>query len=221
MGEQIKVAILEDHPIVVDGYTMNLRDLEDISIVQVAANGEELTSMLKEHPDIDVLIMDINVPMSADDKEGNIPILHLAPEILEKRPNINILVISMLKEPFLIKELMDAGVRGYLLKGDNEASRQLPSVIRRVTRGTICLSENAKDLLESVEESNPYGITYRQLEILSMCAAYPDSTSDQLANQLGIVGSTVRNLLQGVYTRLNVHTKAAAIARARELKLIP
>jgi len=67
------------------------------------------------------------------------------------------------------------------------------------------------------KESTP---TVRQLEVLSLCASYPDATSAELANRLGIANSTFRNLLSEAYLRLDVRNRTSAIAKARQLGLI-
>jgi DNA-binding CsgD family transcriptional regulator len=90
-----------------------------------------------------------------------------------------------------------------------------------VSKGELYLSENAKVKLQEAGSGNKLGITNRQLEILSLCAAYPDLSSDQLADRLGVASSSLRTTLSETYFRLNVHTKAAAISKARELGLIP
>jgi DNA-binding NarL/FixJ family response regulator len=151
---------------------------------------------------------------------NSIPILFLAPKILEEYPNIRILIVSMVMAPSLIKELSDAGISGYVFKEDSESMRKLPAVIRMVARGELYFSESAKEKMEGVDAGNTFGITHRQLEILSLCAAYPDLSSDQLSETLGVASSSLRTTLSETYSRLNVHTKAAAISRARDLGLI-
>ena len=66
-------------------------------------------------------------------------------------------------------------------------------------------------------EPRPSG---RQLEALSLCAAYPDATTAELAGMLGVAHSTLRNLLSGAYLRLNVRSRTAAVAKAKRLGLI-
>ena len=218
MSGFIKIAILEDHQSVVDGYMFRLRDANDIEVGGVAANGEELSDLLQKNPNIKVLVMDVQAPVSAEDS-NIIPILHLVPKILEEHPNISILIISMVMEQSLIKALVDAGVSGYVFKEDSASIRNLPVVIRKVFRGELYFSEKAKAKLEDASV-NPLGITNRQLEILSLCAAYPDLSSDQLAERLGVASSSLRTALSETYSRLNVHTKAAAISRAKDLGFI-
>jgi DNA-binding CsgD family transcriptional regulator len=64
-------------------------------------------------------------------------------------------------------------------------------------------------------------LTPRQLEALSLCASHPDGETGLLANQLGVTGSTLRNLLSNSYLRLGVRTRAAAIAKAHQLGILP
>jgi DNA-binding NarL/FixJ family response regulator len=63
-------------------------------------------------------------------------------------------------------------------------------------------------------------LTQRQLEVLSMCAAYPNLSTSDLAQKLNIANSTMRNLLSEAYLRLQVINRTAAIAKARQLGLI-
>jgi DNA-binding CsgD family transcriptional regulator len=60
----------------------------------------------------------------------------------------------------------------------------------------------------------------RQLETLSLCQAYPNESTAQLAARLSIANSTLRNLLSGAYIKLDVHTRNAAITKASQLGLI-
>lgn len=218
MSHSIKISIIDDHQGIIDGYKFRLQNVEDIEIIDVAMDGEELESMLATHPEIDVLIMDINVPVSARSKNF-FPILQLVPKILEDHPNIRVLIISMLSELNLIKELVDAGISGYVVKDDVESIRALSSILRKINRGELYFSESIKGKLQDFV--NQFGLTNRQLEILSVCAAYPDLTSEQVAEMIDIASSSLRTTLSAIYSRLNVRSKAAAIFKAKDLGLIP
>jgi DNA-binding NarL/FixJ family response regulator len=219
MASPIKVAILEDHQSIIDGYHMRLDDASGIKVVGIANNGQELNSLLEQKQEVDVLIMDVNVP-SSPVNENPIPILHYVPKILKSRPNVNILIVSMHTQSSLVKALASAGVSGYIFKHDSEAIRKLPAIIKTISSGGKYFHENESEA-EKTEVSNAHGLTSRQLEILTFCASYPDLPTDQIAQQLGSAHSTIRNLLSETYVRLNVHSKAAAIAKARALGLIP
>jgi DNA-binding CsgD family transcriptional regulator len=93
-------------------------------------------------------------------------------------------------------------------------------VVRLVAKGGVYFSAQAFEQWQkskAVRESVP---TARQLEILSQCAAYPNLTTVELAKQLSIAPTTVRNLLSLAYRRLGVANRAAAITKARHLGLI-
>ena len=91
--------------------------------------------------------------------------------------------------------------------------------MRHVANGGIYFSEGAS--WEPQAESLDSILTPRQLEALSLCASQPDGDTFFLANELGVTGSTLRNLLSNSYFRLGVRTRAAAIARAHQLGIIP
>lgn len=218
MSHSIKIAIIEDHQGIIDGYKFRLQKAEDIEIIDVAMNGEELNDLLATHLEIDILIMDINVPVSTQNKNF-FPILQLVPKIIEEHPNTRVLIISMLSELNLIKDLVDAGISGYVVKDDVESIRALSSILRKINRGELYFSESIKGKLQDFV--NQFGLTNRQLEILSVCAAYPDLTSEQVAEMIDIASSSLRTTLSAIYSRLNVRSKAAAIFKAKDLGLIP
>ena len=218
MLDKTRVTIIEDHQSIIDGYIYRLSANPQIDVVATAMYGEELESVLTEHP-TDVLIADINVP-TAQDNHNPYPILHLIPKLLQKHPDLNILVISMYNKPTIIQTVMEAGASGYILKDDQASIQDLANVVTMVAKGGIHLSQPVfEQLFKRVEQES--ALTSRQLEVLSLCYAYPDATSGELASRLGVANSTFRNLLSGAYLQLKVHTRAAAIMKATELGLIP
>jgi DNA-binding NarL/FixJ family response regulator len=219
MSATIKVAILENHQIFIDSYVMRLHEVRELEVVGIAYNGKELDGLLSDHHEINVLIMDIQVPTSSKD-QNHIFILTYIQKILNLKPNMKILLISMLKVQTLVKALVEEGINGYIFKDDNLSIRNLHVVVKNIARGEKYFSETARSMLEDTSP-NPYGLTQRQLEILSICAIYPDLSLDQLALKLDIASSTLRNTLSESYARLKVHNKTAALAQARLLGLIP
>ena len=119
----------------------------------------------------------------------------------------------------LIKSIMDAGASGYILKDDQATIKELGNVVITIAKGGIHLSQGAYQKLFRKPSENLVP-TSRQLEVLSMCAAYPDATTAELANHLEIKSSTIRNLLSDAYLRLKVRNRGAAVTKARQLGLI-
>ena len=218
MNEIIRVAILDDHQAVMDGYVYRLSKAGDIEVTAQLMYGEEVEPALQVQQ-ADVLILDISVPTSPSNPNP-FPILFLVPRLVEKYPDLSVLIISMHSQRSLVRLLLDAGANGYILKDDRSAIMDLPAVIRLIHKGGIYFSQKISEMVTSKPDENENMLTPRQLEVLSYCAAYPEITTSQLASQLNISPSTVRNLLSGAYLRLDVPNRSAAIAKARQLQLI-
>lgn len=213
----IRVAILDDHQSVLDGLYFRLSQSPTISVVGMATYASELEPLLAGSK-VDVLLLDIGVPISADDdRYYDIP--HAIPGLLERYPTLEILVITMRHESALIRQVMDAGVSGYVLKDDSPAIRQIGSIVESIVAGGIYVSEKASQQLNK-QRTGETALTERQLEILTCASAHPDLTSTQIAKQLGIAPSTVRNQLSRAYLSLGVRNCTAAIIKAREMGLI-
>ena len=217
MPDKIHVAILDDHQSILDGYKYRLGQIEEIEVVATARTSQDLEPMLTKY-NPDVLLMDVNVPVSPD-TPAPFPILNVIPQLLQKHPSLVILVISMHTERTLIKAVMDMGGSGYVLKDDRAAIQNLGSIILSVAHGGIFFSQKIKEQLLSSQDEAML-LTARQLEVLSLFAADPELTSAAVALDLNISNSTVRNLLSGAYLRLGVHNRAAAIAKAQHLNLL-
>ncbi len=217
MVKKIRVSILDDHQSIIDGYLFRLSQYTDIEVVASGNYGCELDGLLENYS-VDVLILDVQVP-TAQNNANPFPILYLIPELLRKYPDLYILIISMHNIPALIKSVMDGGASGYILKDDYATIKILGDVIRTVYQGGIFLSQEAYQQLFK-KMPREFALTQRQVEAISLCAANPDATTAQLAEQLGVAHSTMRNLLSHAYLRLDVRNRTAAIAKARRMGLI-
>ena len=217
--EKVRVAILDDHQSIIDGYIYRLDNTPGIEVVATAIFGEELEPMLAKQS-VDVLLLDLSVRIS-EENSNPFPILHIIPRLLQKYPDLVVLVISMFVEPGLMRSIVEAGASGYMLKDDTGAFRELGNVVLSVARGGIYFSRRVHGLyVQSGQVGSGISLTPRQLELLSLCAAYPDLSTADLAQKMSVSNSTVRNLLSSAYLRLNVHSRTAAIEKAREMGLI-
>jgi DNA-binding NarL/FixJ family response regulator len=216
MLTKIRVAILDDHQSIIDGFTYRLSQDSKIQIVGTATYGEDLEPMIANN-DVDVLLLDVSVPNSPTD-HNQYPILHIIPLLLQKYSKLNILVISMFTQRALIEALVNSGICGYIFKDDQASIQQLEKIVRTIANGGIYFSPGA--YREAPGESPDSILTPRQLEALSLCASLPDNETIALAKKLSITGSTLRNLLSGAYLRLGVRTRAAAIAKAHQLGIL-
>ena len=219
MAPKIRVAILDDHQGIIDGYQYRLSGATDIEVVATALYGEELEPILSRKP-VDVLLLDVHVPTSASNPNPY-PILFQIPKLLQIYPDISVLVISMHAQRTLISAIMESGASGYILKDDQASIRELASIVRMVANGGVHLSPLAyQQLLKRHTGELGQPLTPRQLEALSLCAAHPGASTAELAKKMNIAHSTMRNLLSGGYLKLKVRTRAEAVARARQMGLI-
>lgn len=220
MNNKIRVVILDDHQAIIDGYLYRLRNAPDIEVEAALLFGEELDAALAQHA-ADVLLLDLQVPISSDNPNP-FPILHELPRLLEAYPKLDVLVVTMHAQPALIQAVMEAGASGYILKDDVSSFRDLASVIRSVASQGIYLSPaayqalNARRVHESAKLLSP-----RQLEAISLCAAYPGASTAELATMMEISHSTFRNLLSGAYIKFGVPNRISAVFKAQQTGLIP
>jgi len=218
-AEKVRVAILDDHQSIIDGYIYRLSSTSEIEVVATASFGEELEKVLDKHP-ADVLLLDLSVRTSAENPNP-FPILFLVPKLLQKYPDLSVLIISMFSEPGLMRSIIEAGASGYILKDDLSAFRELGNVVLSVAHGGIYFSKKAHSLYRQAEASNgTHVLTPRQKEVVCLCAAYPDASTADLAQMMNVSNSTVRNLLSSMYLRLEVHSRTAAVEKAREMGII-
>ena len=219
MSNKIRVSILDDHQSIIDGYIHRLSEDSKIMVAAAMSYAEELEPSLAAHP-TDVLLLDISVP-TAPNNPNPYPILYIIPKLLDQYAGLSILVITMFSERQLVKSVMDAGASGFILKDDQSVIRNLAQTVLSVANGGIVLSEQAHQLLlKSNSEKDRGQLTHRQLEALSLSAAFPDSTTAELANKMSVTNSTIRTLLSNAYLHLGVHTRMAAVTKARELGVI-
>jgi len=221
MPYTIHVAILEDHPLMIRGYESSLSTAPHIVVVGTARYGEDLLPMLAQQP-IDLLLLDVQVPTSEKDRTIY-PILSAIPKIIERYPSLQVLVSSMHNDRTLIQAMMDRGASGYILKDDLKAIRDLETIITSIVYDDeIYLSDEAQTQLDRRvgEKTGEVLLTPRQLEAILLCGAYPSQSIAQLAKQLNVTNATLRTLLSSAYLRLGVHSRGAAVEKARQLGLI-
>jgi two-component system nitrate/nitrite response regulator NarL len=220
MSVKVRVTILDDHQSIVDGYIFRLNQRPEIEVVATLAYGGDLESTLAKHP-TDVLLLDFSIP-TGPLNQNLYPTLTMIPRLLQLYPDLDILVISMFSERGLIKAVMEAGASGFILKDDTAAIQGLGNIVLSVAGGGIYLSQKINKVYQKQDPSSGEEsmLTHRQLEVLLLCAAFPNNKTGDLAKKMTVSNSTVRNLLSGAYLKLGVNTRAAAIDRARKLGLL-
>jgi NarL family two-component system response regulator YdfI len=215
MTERIRVLIADDHLIVRQGLQLILETEEGFDLIGEAADGVEAVQLAQQlQPD--VILMDLRMPRM----DGISAIRHLQVEL----PNIAIVILTTFNEDDLMREGLQAGARGFLLKDTDRAT--LFSTIRAAALGqTLLKPEIIQQLLASShnrsEISSPKvqtELTDREIEVLEAVAR--GDTSKQIAHQLGITERTVKAHLTSTYQKLGVDSRAAAVSEAMKLGIL-
>lgn len=212
--DKTRVLIADDHTLFRDGVRALLASAADVELVGEAATGEEAIALANSlQPDL--VIMDLQMPI-VNGIEATRQIVHTS-------PHINILVVTMFDDDHSVFAAMQAGARGYLLKGANHA--EMLRAIRAVASGEAIFSPAiAARLIDYFTNLRPQAppqvfpeLTDREREILSMIAR--GDKNAEIATQLVLSPKTVRNHITNILSKLQVADRAEAILRAREAGL--
>lgn len=193
----ISILITDDHKIIRDGIKSMLEDKHGFEVVAEAGNGKEAVDLCGKHY-IDLVIMDINMP----ELNG----IEATRQIKEQYPQVKVLALTMMKEDEHIRQMIQAGASGYILK--NSGNEELIEAIGAVMEGQHYFSNEATysimmDLVETGGKrknttGDPNDLTDRELEVLELISY--EYTNHEIADKLNISVRTVdahrRNILQ-------------------------
>ena len=206
MAPRIRVLLADDHALVRHGFRRILEDEADIEVVGEASGGLEAVE-LDRQLDPDVVVMDMAMP----DVNG----LHAAVEILRERPNRRILMLSMYSDEQYVRNALDAGVSGYILK--NALEPDLIRAVRALASGAQFLSPELSEIAirhlrgrDSRASDDPYTrLSQREIQILRLIAL--GRSTKEIASLLGISANTVSVHRTNLMNTLGVH-KATELA---------
>lgn len=209
MSDPLRVMIVDDHPIVLEGLESVLGRIEGVELAGMASNGALAVDLAGEiRPD--VIIMDLRMP----EMDG----VEAIRRILADQPSTAVLVLTMYSDDEMLGAALKAGARGFLLKGatQNDIERALASVSAgEVVFGTGVADRIISRLTETRRSDDAFPqLTAREREILELLAQ--GCGNQQLARKLFISPKTVRNHVANVLAKMGVPDRAQAIVAARE-----
>jgi DNA-binding NarL/FixJ family response regulator len=199
----IRVAIVDDHPIVTDGVVANLTASAEIEIVATGVNAGDAVTIATTHSP-DVLILDLEL----GGKSG----LDAIPGVKAASPRTRIVIFSAYAGEERVATAFERGADSYVLKGTS--SDELVAVVRAVTGGgTLIPPEIAAQLARAVRQPRRDRLTEREREILALLA---DGLSNRAAGErLGITERTVKFHVAEILARLGASNRAQAVAIAQ------
>jgi len=204
---RIRVFIVDDHYMVIEGIWALLRDEKNIELTGHAGNADSCLAYLKnELPD--VLLMDISMP----GKSGT----ELCKEVKEKYPAVFVIGLSTFNQYTYIDTLLKNGASGYLLK--NAGKEEIMTAIQTVVKGKTYLSHEASATLKNAPVGEEPVLTRRELEILRLIA--DGYTNPEIAEKIFLSVSTVDTHRKSMMRKLNIRNTALLIRYALEHRLI-
>jgi DNA-binding NarL/FixJ family response regulator len=195
MTEPIRIFIVDDHPMVIDGLLGYLEDNSLYTVVGTASNGIDALEKL-ESVVADIVFTDIQMP----GMDG----LEFAKELLKRKPEQKIVALTMFNEPQFIKRMLQIGVMGYVIK--NSGKREIEQAIYAVMQGgqyysaevTYVIMNKLRGAGQKAMVSNSPALTEREMEILHL--VLKQKSNQEIAEELYISARTVeahkRNLLE-------------------------
>lgn len=208
--ENVRVMIVDDHPIVRNGIAFSLLAFDDILLVGEAANGEDAVRICGELSP-DVVLMDMIMP-GMDGVAATRAIRHYY-------PRTQVLVLTSFPEAELVRAALQAGAIGYLLK--NVAIDELAQAIRATCASRSTLSKEATEALLYTSGGQPASsenLTERQREVLALVVV--GKSNQEIAHQLVISLPTVRFHVSTILDKLGAANRAEAAALAVKNRLI-
>jgi DNA-binding NarL/FixJ family response regulator len=200
MPNKISVLLVDDHGLVRRGFRRILEDESDITVVGEAGDGNEAVRLAHELKP-QVIVMDCALPGTSG--------LVATRRILEKHPEQAILMLSMHSEETLVRQALEAGARGYVLK--NAVDLELPAAIRKVASGQTVLDPQVARRASLKGERNE-GLTPRELEILQLIV--DGKSNKEIADQLKLSVNTVAVHRANIMDTLGIHKAAELVVYA-------
>jgi DNA-binding NarL/FixJ family response regulator len=194
-----------------DGLRALFASVSDIEVVGEAETGAEVIGKADQlQPD--VILMDIQMP--------GVNGIQATRQIVNKHPNIGVIVVTMYKDDDSVFAAMRAGARGYILKGADQ--EEMLRAIRAVARGEALFGPEiaarlVKFFSSPQSDLSPQAfpeLTAREREVLDLIAK--GLNNQAIANRLSISEKTVRNHISNIFNKLQVVDRAQAIVKARE-----
>jgi DNA-binding NarL/FixJ family response regulator len=206
----IKIAIADDHTMFCQGVKSLLETYDDYKVVKIVENGELLLEYLKYNT-VDVVLMDINMAILNGVEASKI--------VLKFYPKIKIIVLSMYKKPVIIRELLELGVHGYVLKDAEKG--ELVKTINHVLIGNKYFDSRVMevfmDQFNSANHVKSIQLTPREKEILKLiCKSY---TSVQIADELNISQNTVESHRKNLLAKTSCNNSIGLVKFAYENEL--
>ncbi|MDP4147826.1 MAG: response regulator transcription factor [Bacteroidota bacterium] len=210
----IKLLIIDDHPLIIDGIRTMLKDTGYVEIAGACKTAREGLAFIVDHPETEIILLDINLP----DMDG----LRACELIRQINKQVKIIGLTYVNEAGIITQLIRKGANGYLLK--NMEREEFIDAIDRVLNGELYLSKGANEkILQQLQAFDLPGnkvpvLTRREVEILQLLGK--GLTSQEIAGRLFLSVYTIDTHRKNMLQKFNVHNTQALLNAVQELKIL-
>jgi DNA-binding NarL/FixJ family response regulator len=212
----MKVLIVDDHALVREALHNVLKQLQRETVILEASNSRQAMRLVEEHPDLDLILLDINLP----DRDG----FSVLGELRDRYATIAIIVLSALDDQDIVKRAFKLGALGFIPKTtDREV---MLNAIQLVLSGGIYIpseildreettSARTADKLSTREYLEGLGLTGRQIEVLALLMQ--GKSNKVIANTLNMGVPTVKNQITVVLKALKVTSRTEAVIKVGKM----
>ena len=200
MPDKITVLLVDDHSLVRQGFRRILEDDEKIEVIGEASDGNQAVQMALELKP-KVVVMDCALPGASG--------LQATKQIMEKAPKTAVLMLSMHSEETLVRQALDAGASGYMLKSAMDLD--LAAVVKKVAAGEKVLDPQV-ERTANLKGERDAGLTARELEILQLIVQ--GKSNKEIAQQLNLSVNTVSVHRANIMDALGIHKTAELVVYA-------
>ena len=205
MDDKIKILIVDDHQIVLDGL-VSLLSTEKTFDIQTATNGKDGLALVDKNL-FDIFLIDISMQIM----DG----IEMSKTLLRKLPNAKIIVLTTHNDKEIILEMLHIGVAGYVVK--NSSKQELLTAIQKVKNGKSFFSDDVHEALrkeikkqhEIETQENIFILTKREKEIIELLAK--EYTNEKIAEELNISYRTVETHRKNIMQKTSSHNLAGLL----------
>jgi DNA-binding NarL/FixJ family response regulator len=214
----LKLAIVDDNSFLIHAIKEKLSFFEDVTIKHTSLNGSELLNKLEDNHVLDVILMDIEMPVLNGIETTQI--------VKQKYPQIKIIMLTAFDNDEHIFNAIKAGADGYLLKEINP--EDLYNGIKETLNGGAAMNpsialKTLKSLrnpidIDNKKDQEEISLSKREVEVLEQLSKGLSYTN--IADNLFLSPSTVRKHIENIYKKLQVHSKIEAVQKAKRHNII-
>ena len=214
----VKIAIVDDKLFLARAVAEKLSFFEEFSLKFIAENGADLLTQLDENSNVDLILMDIEMPVLNG--------IEATALVKQKFPQIKIIMLTVFDNDEHIFNAIKAGADGYLLKetspdilekGIRETLSGGAAMNPSIAMRTLKLLRNP-DSISNLQEREEISLSSREIEVLEQLSKGLSYT--KIAENLFLSPSTVRKHNENIYKKLQVHSKIEAVEKARQNNII-